>query len=244
MSKDAPLPLEVYLLGLVDLEDVLLLQSRLVYELGEGEIAAALILCEHPPVITVGRHGSRAHIVPDDVELKARKVPVRWVNRGGGCQLHLPGQLSAYLCVSLHATDLSVLDYLRGLDQALMGLLDEFGIRGATHPGFPGMFIGNARLATVGVAVKRWIAYHGMTINVGAYLEPFRMLDEPGPGGATLRQTSLEAQRQRPAPMPRVREALIGQVERTFGLAARHLYTSHPLVRRKARPNVHAQSLG
>lgn len=242
MQMDAPL--EVYLLGLVDFEDAQLLQQRLVYDLGEGGSAGALILCEHPPTISVGRGGSRAHIAADDEELRARGIPVRWVNRGGGCVLHLPGQLAAYFAMPLRDRGLDLHQYLDRLHGVLLGLLAEFDLRGTTHPGYPGVFVAGARVATVGVAVKRWTAYHGLTVNVGAYLEPFRLIDEPGPGSVPLRQTSLEAQRQRPAPMHRVREALIDQLGRAFGLTRHHLYTDHPLIRRKARANVYAESLG
>src|SRR3954469_25207423 len=73
-------PLEIYLLGEVDFDDAQKLQRRLVYDLGE-RTGGALILCEHPPTISVGRSGSRAHIRPDDDELRERDLPIRWVNR-------------------------------------------------------------------------------------------------------------------------------------------------------------------
>src|SRR4051812_11267211 len=121
-SPDAP-PLEVYLLGLVDYEDALLLQRRIVYELGEGR-GAALILCEHPPTISVGRSGSRAHIGPDDEMLRSLDIRVHWVSRGGGCVLHLPGQLAAYLAIPLRDHGLTLSGYLDGLHQAVVGVLE------------------------------------------------------------------------------------------------------------------------
>jgi len=81
----------------------------LLYEFGERP-GAALILCEHLPVITVGRTGSRAQILADDQTLQAWGVQVRWVNRGGGCFLHLPGQISAYLIIPLEPRNLSLSD--------------------------------------------------------------------------------------------------------------------------------------
>ena len=89
-----PPPLEIYMLGLVDFEDAQRLQRRLVYDLGERG-GSALVLCEHPPTISVGRSGSRSHIAPDDVLLRSLGVRVHGVNRGGGCVLHRPGQLAA-----------------------------------------------------------------------------------------------------------------------------------------------------
>jgi lipoyl(octanoyl) transferase len=238
-------PLEVYLLGLVDFEEVQQLQRRLVYDLGEGG-GASLVLCEHPPTISVGRSGSRVHIALDDDELRAHGIKVYWVNRGGGCVLHLPGQLAAYLALPLAPPALDLQRYLAGLHAALVRVLAEFDLAGSGHPTAPGVFLGNARVATVGVAVNRWIAYHGLTLNVGPFLEPFDLIEEPGPGPgpAPLRQTSMEARRQRPAPMPKVRESLIRHLEAVFGLERHHVYSDHPLIRRKVRAHVYAQSPG
>jgi lipoyl(octanoyl) transferase len=239
-----PPPLEVYMLGLVDFEDAQQLQRRLVYDLGERG-GAALILCEHPPTISVGRSGSRTHIGPDDSTLRSLGVNVHWVNRGGGVVLHLPGQVSAYFSVSLDRLGLNVQNYLTGLHAAVLGVLDEFELKGATRRDLPGVFLGQARVATVGVAVNRWVAYHGLTLNVGPYLVPFELLlEEPGIGGFPLQQTSMESRRQRLTPMPKVREALVRNLETVFGLARHHVYTHHPLIRRKVLAHVYAPSSG
>ena len=96
----------------------------------------------------------------------------------------------------------------------------------------------------MGVAVGRWISSHGFSLNVGAYLDPFRLIDEPAavPGRPATQATSMEAWRQRPTPMPKVREAVIRRVEAAFGVAHHHLYTSHPLIRRKAPTHAFAVS--
>src|SRR5262245_2663599 len=86
--------LQVYLLGSVDYGAMLRFQHRLVYEISGDRSRSLLILCEHPPLISVGREGSHEHIGFEPAELDAREWPVRWVNRGGGCLLHLPGQLA------------------------------------------------------------------------------------------------------------------------------------------------------
>jgi lipoyl(octanoyl) transferase len=231
------------MLGLVDFDEVQQLQRRLVYEQGERG-GASLVLCEHPPTISIGRSGSRAHIVPDDEELCALGIPVRWVNRGGGCVLHLPGQVTAYVILPLHHFGLDLKGYLDRLHAAVVGVLDEFELRGEARASQGGVFLGHARVASVGVAVNRWIAYHGLTLNVGAFLAPFDLLDEPGAGPYPLRQTSMESRRQRPAPMHRVREALVRHLETVFGLERHHIYTNHPLIRRKVRSHVFVESPG
>src|SRR3984957_16698051 len=126
---DAP-PLEIYLLGLVDFEEVQQLQRRLVYDLGDHG-GASLVLCEHPPTISVGRSGSRLHINADDAELRAMGIKVHWVNRGGGCVLHLPGQLAAYFAVPLDSFGLNLQGYLNRLHLSIMRVLGEFDLTGS-----------------------------------------------------------------------------------------------------------------
>ena len=127
---------------------------------------------------------------------------------------------------------------------AVLGVLHEFDIEGTTRKELPGVFQGPARLASVGVAVNRWIAYHGFTLNVGPYLGLFDLLDEPGIGSNRLRQTSMESRRQRSLPMSKVRESLIRHLEQALELERHHVFTYHPLVRRKVVSHAYAPSPG
>ena len=231
------------MLGLVDFMEVQRLQRRIVYDLGE-ENAAVLILCEHAPEISVGRSGSRAHIVPDDEALQSMGISVHWVNRGGGCVLHVPGQLAAYVALPLDRCGLTLQGYLDGLHGAILSVLDEFDLAGRPGPTCPVCFRGPSRIATVGVAVNRWIAYHGLTLNVGPYLDLFGVLDEPGIGGSHLRYTSMESRRQRHTSMSKVRESLIRNLEQFFGLKRHHTYTKHPQIQRQVLSHAYAPSPG
>lgn len=236
-------PLDVFLLGEVPFTDVQQLQRRLRYDLGEGG-AGSLVLCEHPHTITVGRSGSRRHIVPDDDWLRRRDLRAIWVNRGGGCVLHVPGQLAVYAVLPLDRLGLDVRGHLDRLTRVALGLLAEFDLKGTTFPGLPGVFLGRSRVASLGIAVSRWVASFGLTINVGPYLGPFNLLAEPGLNGHPLYQTSMESRRQRPVPMAKAREALVRQFAAVYGYEDHHLFTSHPLVRRKAPTHVLAPSFG
>ena len=151
--------------------------------------------------------------------------------------LHLPGQLAGYLALPIGRAGLDVRGYLDRLHAVLVDVLAEFDLPATTEPGRPGVFLGNARVASVGVAVGRWIAYHGFTLNVSTFLEPFGLIEGP-------RQTSMESRRQRPAPMAKVREAVIRRVEAAFGLERHHLYTHHPLIRWKVGTHAYASSFG
>src|SRR5579885_3172882 len=112
--------LRVYLLGSVEFEAALALQRTLAFQMAGERQSAALVLCEHPPLITVGREGSPAHIRYDLNDLRTRHWPVRWVNRGGGCILHLPGQLAVYPIVPLDGHGLGVAAYLERLQRILI----------------------------------------------------------------------------------------------------------------------------
>ena len=245
----SPPSLEVYLLGTVEFDEIQQVQRRLVYDLGDGEQAGggALILCEHPPTISVGRSGSRAHILLDDDEIRSRGFQVRWVNRGGGCVMHLPGQLVGYVVLPLARSGLDVKSFVDGIHRVMIAVLAEFDLVATTRAVEPGVFLGQSRVGTVGVAVNRWIGYHGFTLNVATFLEPFELID-PRAGLRTTvapaREASMESWRQRQAPMAKVREAVIRQVEAVFGLERHHLYTHHPLIRRKDAAHAYAPSLG
>jgi lipoyl(octanoyl) transferase len=231
------------MLGLVDFTELQLLQRRIVYDLG-GQGGGALILCEHPPTISIGRSGSRAHIVADDQTLQSMGIRTFYVNRGGGCVLHLPGQLAAYILMPLSACGLSVQAYIDRLQATILSVLGEFDLSAAARPDLGGIFSGTSRIATIGIAVNRWIAYHGLTLNVGPYLELFDLLEEPGIGSSPLRQTSMESRRQRATPMSKVRESMIRKLEAAFGFERHHLYTQHPQIRRKVLTHAYAPSPG
>lgn len=229
-------PLEVYLLGLIDFDEAQALQRRLVYERGERR-GGAIVFCEHPPTISVGRLGSRAHILADDDELRSLGIKVRWVNRGGGCELYLPGQLVVYVVLPLQEFGLGLADYVSGLQKVALGVLEEFDLGRAARARGASILLGDERVGSIGVAVRRWIAYHGLTLNVGPFLAPFSLLDAPE--GAIV--TSMEARRQRPVSMSRVREATIQRVEQVFGLERHVVFTSHPMLRREPMTHVLVQ---
>src|SRR5205085_8031965 len=112
-----------------DFDAALHLQDALAFQLGSHPTSAALVLCEHPPLITVGRDGTLDQIQADSEELAARRWPVRWVSRGGGAVLHLPGQLAIYPVLPLDRLKLDIGGYLTRFHRVLVAVLDDFGIR-------------------------------------------------------------------------------------------------------------------
>jgi lipoate-protein ligase B len=225
--------LEVHLLGLVDFESALVLQERLVYEIsGRDDTQGALLLCEHPPIVTIGREGSRAHIGVEYRELTARRMDVRWLNRGGGCLVHAPGQLAAYPILPLDRLGLGIADYRRRLEEGVLDVCRELHVAAWRRADQPGLWCRLGQFAQVGAAVKQWTSYHGLFLNVAPSLDLMRLVYT---NPACEPVTSLAAQRERVTEMHRVREALVRHLAQRLGYEQFHLYTGHPLLRRTKR---------
>jgi lipoyl(octanoyl) transferase len=218
--------LRIYLLGMVDFEAALLLQRTLVFETAGQRDCAALVLCEHPPILTVGRDGSPADIRCDIGELRTRGWPVRWVNRGGGTLLHLPGQLAIYPILPLDWRRIGLADYLARLQRILVAALDDFSVLAGTRPGQPGVWAGQRLVAGVGVAVRDWVAYYGAYLNIDADLFPFRIL-RSGPSEQEP-MTSLVRERRAPLRPALVRERVLEHFIAAFPFERTAVFSHHP----------------
>lgn len=229
--------LEVHLLGMVDFDACLFLQERLVAEIGERDDGqGALLVCEHPPLITVGREGSLAHILCEPAELVARQLEVRWLNRGGGCLVHAPGQLAVYPILPLQRRGMGLSAYRQAVEGAAVDLCRELKI--PAHTGNePGVWCRSGQVAHLGAAVKSWISYHGLFVNVSPAMDWLRLVR---PNVAETRLTSLAAERLQPVTMHAARESLIRNLAARCGYERYHLYTGHPLLRRTKRVCIYA----
>jgi lipoyl(octanoyl) transferase len=214
--------LHAHLLGTVPFEAALRLQRQLVYHVSGERGLAAVVLCEHPPLLTVGRHGGLAGLRCDPEELRRRGCSVRWVNRGGGCLLHAPGQLAVYPVLALDRLGLGLAAYLGRLHDVLLGVLDDCGVRGATCANGPGIRVGGRLVAGVGVAVRDWVAYFGAYLNVNPDLLLFRAVHGDGV------MTSLERERRGPVRPALVRERLLERLADAFGLERTSLFFGDP----------------
>lgn len=216
--------LQVYLLGSVGFETILRFQRRLHYEISGDRSQAALILCEHPPLITIGRHGSRAHILAEPGQLQLRGWPVRWVNRAGGCWLHQPGQLSVYALLPLDALDLTVSAYQRRLGDIVEAWLGDFNVRRARLDG--GVWVGSRLIAGIGCAIHDWVSYFGLCLNINPVLDAYRLV-RCAPC-ATEPMTSLERERRGRIRPSMARERFVEQFQQAFGFSRVALFTEHP----------------
>lgn len=218
--------LRVYLLGVVEFEAALTLQRTLAYEAAGARDSAALVLCEHPPTITVGRDGSPADIRCDLDDLRRRRWPLRWVNRGGGSLLHLPGQLAIYPILPLDWRGLGLANYLERLQGVVAAVLDDFSVPTVASPGHPGVWAGSRLIAGVGVAVRDWVAYYGAYLNINPDLLPFRMVRSGADDGEAM--TSLVRERRGPLRPALVRQRLLEHFLAAFPFERTALFSHHP----------------
>lgn len=224
--------LQVYLLGTVDFETALSLQQRLVFDISGDRAQAALILCQHNPLITVGRQGSHRHILCDPEEMRSRRWRVRWVNRGGGCLLHVPGQLAIYPILPLDRLGLGLRDYLQCLQQVLITLLSDFSVTVSTRSGQAGLWVGSRLIADIGVAVRDWVTYYGAALNINPALDQFQLVHCGGDLEAPM--TSVERERRGPLSPSLIRQRFIEHFAAQFGFSQVHLFTDHTMLRAKA----------
>jgi lipoyl(octanoyl) transferase len=229
--------LEAHLLGQVDFDVALALQQRLVYEAGgRCDDTITLLICEHPPIITIGRGGSRGQLRAAAEELTSRQIALRWVNRGSGAFVHGPGQVAVYPIVPLDRLGWSVGDYLRRLQTGLAAMLADVGLTAPASSNLSGIWGRTGQLVAIGAAVKNWVTYHGAFINVAPAMVLQRLVDADAEHHVPL--SSLVIERQQAVKMTTVRAALVARLADALAAPRHHLYTGHPLLAETSRtPN-------
>jgi lipoyl(octanoyl) transferase len=204
--------LRVYDLGVCPYPEALALQEQLVARKAAEDVDDYLLLVEHEPVYTLGRGADAQDLLGADQVLG---VPVFRVGRGGGVTFHGPGQLVVYPIVTLRRGGRDVHRYVRMLEDVLIGVCGEFSIRGERRAGMTGVWVGAAKIASIGVGVRRWITFHGIALNVSTDLRfftqivPCRMPD--------ARMTSMAVELGAAPSMTVVRDAFVRQFRAAFG---------------------------
>ncbi|MBB4605591.1 lipoyl(octanoyl) transferase LipB [Xanthomonas arboricola pv. zantedeschiae] len=164
---------------------------------------------EHAPVFTLGQAGKPEHV------LAPGEIPVLQVDRGGQVTYHGPGQLVVYPLLDLRRLKIGVRDYVCKIEQALIDTLDEWNIVAERREGAPGVYVGGAKIAALGIRVRRGCTFHGLSFNVAMDLEPFHRINPCGYQG--LQVTSV-LDLGGPSGMDAVKAVLLDQLARQFGL--------------------------
>lgn len=234
-SETSSPALEAFLLGQIDFDVALGLQQRLIEQgrqRDDGQII--LLVCEHKPIVTVGRGGAPGQVAMQSGPIRNGQIEVRWVNRGGGCLVHCPGQLAVYPIVPLQWHGFSVGEFLDRFRAALMETLGELLVPCRLNP--PNDICGRTgQLAAIGVAIRHWVTYYGAYLNVCPPTGLFRLVENDPLNQSVM--SSLVAERCGPVRMTSVRAALIRHVSERFGCDRYHMYTGHPMLRRVVTAN-------
>lgn len=168
-----------HLLRAVDFQDLEVVLRRLVYEITGGGFPS-LIICDHPPTVTIGREGSIREVKLTRQELVARGWQVRWIARGGGTMLHLPGQVACYPVFHLPSLGISPAEYVRELLDLGLELCQFFNIPATADAERPGILVNGRRLIHVGSAIHNGVTTYGLVVNVCPDLELFRLIECDG----------------------------------------------------------------
>jgi lipoyl(octanoyl) transferase len=174
-------------LGTIDYAAALALQERMLAARQQDRIADVLLLLEHPHVYTLGRGASEAFLLNRPAE-----VPLYRVSRGGEVTYHGPGQLVGYPIVKLEGAARDVHAYLRRLEDAMIAALGELGIEAGRRERLTGVWIGQRKIASIGVGLRRWVTMHGFALNVTTDLGYFERIVPCGIHGCEM--TSIAAQ--------------------------------------------------
>ena len=207
-----PDPISATWLGRVPYREAWDLQRKLAAARADGAIGDRLLLLEHPPVLTLGKHAAEAHILASEVELARRGIEVLRVERGGEVTYHGPGQLVAYSILGLSRRGLLVRPLVRALEAAMIATCAVAGVLAGRREGHPGCWCdpdGPAprKIGALGLRVERGVSFHGIALNVDPDLRDFDLIDPCGMPGVTSTSIAREAGRSDEAPSTAAVEA-------------------------------------
>jgi lipoate-protein ligase B len=193
------------------------LQVRLVSaRKGRGIDKDMVLLLEHPPVFTLGRRGGRENLSVSEDVLKREGISVFQVERGGNITFHGPGQLIVYPIIDLNEARLSVTDYVERLEEVMILVAADWGIRCQRNPLNRGVWVANKKLGSIGIAIRKGISFHGAALNVNLSLRPFSWINPCGLQGIGM--TSLEQELGQRLSMDQVCLRVKRHIETVFGI--------------------------
>jgi lipoyl(octanoyl) transferase len=207
---------DVKRLGRVDYQAALDLQKELVERRKQGLIPDQLLLLEHPHVITLGarNHNASSNVLETPEALARKGVALFETGRGGDVTYHGPGQLVGYPILQLPADRRDVHRYVRDLEEVLILTVADFGIAASRIPGLTGIWVGDHKLAAIGVRISRWVTSHGFALNVSTDLSNFGLIVPCGIADKGV--TSMERVLGHEVPMDEVALAVEGRFKDVF----------------------------
>ncbi|MCL0028565.1 lipoyl(octanoyl) transferase LipB [Dehalococcoidia bacterium] len=206
----------VHQLGVLGYQPALELQQRIHRQVADGERPGTILLLEHPHVYTLGRRGVTRDIFLDSAELKKLQAELYHTDRGGQVTYHGPGQLVGYPILDLRRWGAGPLAYVHALEEAIVGSLDHFGLTASSDQYPTGVWIGDAKIAAIGVKISRGVSMHGFAINVDPDLSYFDHIVPCGMPKANV--TSVSRELGSTVSIDQVVSVLTSEFGRVFGM--------------------------
>jgi lipoate-protein ligase B len=204
----------VYDLGTTSYEEVHRLQQRLQTQRREGSGQDTLLLTEHRPVFTLGRSHPEPDLRVAADTVHQYGIEIVQTERGGDITYHGPGQLVAYGIIDLKAWDLGIIDYVSGLEEIVMGVLADWGLRGERNEAGRGVWVDGRKIASIGLNVRRWITMHGIALNIDPDMSHWELINACGMPDAEITSMATEVGRQ--VAFQEVLEAFVFHFGRVF----------------------------
>lgn len=179
--------IEIIDIGLINYEDAYSYQKNVLNNVMRGG-RDALMFCQHPATITCGRMTNMDNLYADKSMLEKYNIQVHKIDRGGDITLHSPGQLVIYPIVNLANIRKDIKFFIRNLEQIIVKLLNSYGLGAGVVDGKTGVWINNDKISSIGIGVKKWITYHGISLNINNDLSLFSLIN---PCGLNIKMTSL-----------------------------------------------------
>ncbi len=196
-------------------DEILSQQNELHEQRQAGLVPDTVLIVEHTPVITLGARQSANKLLANPDELAQRGIDCVQIRRGGGATAHNPGQLVFYPILDLRVRGLGVGEYVRTLEAIGIELLSQLNVEAERKKGFPGLWVGPRKIASIGVRVSRQVTYHGMAINIRNDLRIFAHFVPCGLDGVEM--TSVLQETGRASSMSRVKQILTELLREYFG---------------------------
>lgn len=201
----------------VEYAEMLDLQRRLISAKNSTIIDQDIILIlEHLPVFTIGCRGGLANLNVSEAFLAQKKIKIVPAERGGDITFHAPGQLVVYPIVDLIKSKLKVLDYVTGLEEIMLRVVGDWGIKAERNPANRGVWVNGSKLGSIGIAVRRGITFHGLALNVNPSLEPFEWINPCGIQDCGV--TSMARELSQNISIQHVRQAVKRYLKAVFGV--------------------------
>lgn len=204
----------VYDLGTTRYQDVHRLQQGLQAQRRAGGGEDTFLLTEHRPVFTLGRSHPEPNLRVSPELVEREGIDIVQTERGGDITYHGPGQIVGYGIIDLKGWDLGIIDYVSGLEEIVVKVLADWGIEGVRNPDARGVWVGERKIASVGINVRRYVTMHGVALNVAPNMEHIALMNPCGMPGAEM--TSLSAEVGKPIAMGEVTESFVYHLARVF----------------------------